>query len=113
MNKDVIIEEVKEVLFSIVDNKVYGMDGYLFCFFKKVWFVIGNDICEVICDFFKKGKMFKKVNVVLIILIFKINIFELVEDFRFILCCRVVYKIIIKIIYERMKNVLSFLVGFE
>lgn len=75
------------------------MDGYLLCFFKKVWFVIGYEVSEVICDFFKKGKLFKKVNVILIIFIFKVDVFEIVVEFRFIFCCGVFYKIIIKNVF--------------
>lgn len=75
--------------------------------------MIGYDVCDDVIEFFKKGKLFRKINFILIIFIFKVEIFELVMDFKFIFCCGILYKIIIKIINDRMKDVLGFLVGFE
>lgn len=75
--------------------------------------MIGNDICDEISEFFKKGKMFKKFKFIMIIFIFNFDILELVIDFRLIFCCGVLYKIITKIINNRLKDVFDFLVGFE
>lgn len=47
---------MKEVLWSIDDNKELGSDGFNVYFFKKVWVIIGEDICEVIkLDLFWRG----------------------------------------------------------
>lgn len=89
------------------------MDGYSSCFFKKAWPVIGHEVSEAICDFFKKGKLLKKVNATLITLIPKVDVPETVAEFRPISCCGVLYKIITKNVSQILNKVLGFLVGPE
>lgn len=63
--------EIKEVLFFIEDNKVFGIDGLNVFFFKKSWGIIKDDFVCVILDFFNECKMFLVVNNILVIFIFK------------------------------------------
>lgn len=58
------------------------------------------------------GKFLKLVNSEFIILVFKKNKFFFVKDFRFVVCCIIFYKMIVRILIGRMKNVVDFLVGF-
>lgn len=48
--------EIKQVFWDINDLKVSGIKGYNSVFFKKVWVIIGEDICKVIKEFFVQGK---------------------------------------------------------
>lgn len=56
MKKDLMrfvnCEEIKKVLFLIYDDRVMGYDGFIFCCFKKVWCIVGREMCEVIRDLF-------------------------------------------------------------
>lgn len=75
-------EEVKEVIWYINDNKVSGSDGYNSQFFKDNWEIVGDDVCFSILDFFDKGKMFKQMNYIIIILILKVKYPESVNEYR-------------------------------
>lgn len=46
--KSVVEEEIKGVLFLMDDNKLFGINGFFVCFFKKSWSIIKGDFCVVI-----------------------------------------------------------------
>ncbi|GJT38259.1 RNA-directed DNA polymerase, eukaryota, reverse transcriptase zinc-binding domain protein [Tanacetum coccineum] len=104
------VEEVKADLFDICDNKAPGPDGYTTKFYKKAWLIVGRDVCNAVKEFFRKGRMLGKVNATLITLVPKSSTPKIVFDYRPIACCNVLYKIISKILTNRIKNVLCKLV---
>ncbi|GKA70985.1 RNA-directed DNA polymerase, eukaryota, reverse transcriptase zinc-binding domain protein [Tanacetum coccineum] len=104
-------KEIKEALYDICDNKAPGPDGYTTKFYKKAWDVVGRDVCEAIKEFFKNGKMLGEVNATLITLVPKSNTPIKVSDYRLIACCNVLYKIISKILTNRIKGALCKLVN--
>lgn len=63
---------------------------------------MGEDVCYVIKDFFKYGKMLKVINCFIIILVLKCFILLCIRDFRFIVCCIIIYKLILKVFINRM-----------
>ena len=73
LNLTFTTDEIKNVVFSIPNDKSPGIDGYSSNFFKKSWHIIGFDIIEVVADFFISGKLLKEVNVTVITLISKIK----------------------------------------
>jgi len=104
-------KEVREVFFSLKDNKAPGPDGYSAGFFKKAWSIVGEEVTHAILSFFETGKLLKVVNTTTIVLIPKVPNPSSVKDFRPISCCNTIYKCISKIIANRIKVVLSDLVG--
>ncbi|GJX31051.1 hypothetical protein Tco_0240906 [Tanacetum coccineum] len=70
--EDVTDIEVKNVLFSIGDDKAPGPDSFTAAFFKKAWDVVGGDITYAIRDFFSNGKLLKELNHTIIALIPKL-----------------------------------------
>ncbi|KAL0451451.1 UNVERIFIED_CONTAM: LINE-1 retrotransposable element O protein [Sesamum latifolium] len=62
-------------------------------------------------DFFVTGRLLKQVNSTLISLIPKVNNPTVVGEFRPISCCNVLYKIITKILVQRMRGILDMLVS--
>nr|GEZ42961.1 RNA-directed DNA polymerase, eukaryota, reverse transcriptase zinc-binding domain protein [Tanacetum cinerariifolium] len=46
--KDITEKEIKSAMFDINDSKAPGPDGFTVAFFKKVWSIIGNDVCKAI-----------------------------------------------------------------
>nr|GEV75737.1 zinc knuckle CX2CX4HX4C [Tanacetum cinerariifolium] len=56
-NQDVTDIEVKNVIFSMGDDKAPGPNGFTAAFFKKAWDVVGGDITCAIRDFFLQRKL--------------------------------------------------------
>ncbi|GJX28323.1 putative RNA-directed DNA polymerase [Tanacetum coccineum] len=103
-------DEIKKALFSIDGNKAPGPDGFSANFFKDSWSIVGSEVCQAVKDFFRNGKLLKEVNATIISLVPKTATPSIVSDYRPIACCNVVYKIISKIISNRLKVVLGSLV---
>ncbi|KAL0427915.1 UNVERIFIED_CONTAM: hypothetical protein Slati_2966300 [Sesamum latifolium] len=97
-------------VFTIEEDKAPGPDG-LVGFYKVAWPVIGNDITVAVQDFFITGKLLKQVNATLLTLIPTVSAPTSVTDYGPISCCNVLYKIIIKIIVQRMHGVIGKLVN--
>nr|XP_043625591.1 uncharacterized protein LOC122597015 [Erigeron canadensis] len=107
MIRDVSDEEIKEAMFSISDIKAPGPDGFTSAFFKKSWSIVGKEVALAIHDFFKKGKLLKELNHVILALIPKVTTPSCITDFRTISCCNVLLKCITKIIANGIKESLE------
>ncbi|KAL0307852.1 UNVERIFIED_CONTAM: hypothetical protein Sangu_3008300, partial [Sesamum angustifolium] len=103
-------EEIKEAIFDIDEESAPGPDGYTSAFFKSAWPVVGQAISEAICEFFRTGQLLKQVNTTVLALIPKVNLPSYVSDYRPISCCNVLYKVITKVIVQRMQPVLHLLI---
>ncbi|KAL0284497.1 UNVERIFIED_CONTAM: hypothetical protein Sradi_7195800 [Sesamum radiatum] len=104
-------DEVKQALFDIDESKAPGPDGYSAGFFKAAWPVIGGEVTQAIRDFFQTGRLLKQVNATLISLIPKVSNPGVVAEFRPISCCNVLYKVITKILVQRMRGILDTLIS--
>lgn len=98
--------EVKNVVFSIDDDKAPGSDGFSAAFFKHNWDLVGRTVTNVVLEFFRHGKILKEVNHTTIALIPKSNGAQTMNDYRQISCCNVTYKIITKILANRLAPIL-------
>ncbi|KAL0293586.1 UNVERIFIED_CONTAM: hypothetical protein Sangu_3235000 [Sesamum angustifolium] len=77
-------EEIKEAIFDIDEESAPGPDG--------------------------TGQLLKQVNTTVLALIPKVNLPSYVSDYRPISCCNVLYKVITKVIVQRMQPVLHLLI---
>lgn len=111
LDADCTEQEVRKALFSMNSSKAPGIDGFNVHFFKRSWHIIGKEIVEAVQQFFEDNYLPAEMNVALITLLPKCENADKVSNFRPIACCYVVYKIISKILANRMKGVLDSIIG--
>ena len=105
--KPVTSAEVHEAPFQMHPTKSLGPDSMNALFYQKFWHIIGNDVTKAIIEFFQSGKMLKSINYTHIALIPKVKAPESMTQFRPISLCNVMYKIISKVLANRLKLVLN------
>ncbi|XP_074305627.1 uncharacterized protein LOC141640848 [Silene latifolia] len=111
LNAAVSDEELKSVFFSIPVDKSTGPYGYTSAFFKDSWDIVGGEVCAAIKDFFSTWHLLKQVNATNITLIPKCDRPSSVKQFRPIACCNMIYKVISKLLCNRLAQVLPDLIS--
>ncbi|KAL0312769.1 UNVERIFIED_CONTAM: hypothetical protein Sradi_5676200 [Sesamum radiatum] len=100
-------EEIKGVVFNMASFKSPGPDGFPPCFFKKYWHIVGKHLNEAVRHFFLSGQLPPAINHTYITLIPKSLKADTVENFRPISLCNTTYKVISKILANRLKPLLD------
>lgn len=100
-------EEIKGDLFFIPNDKAPGPDWYSAQFFKSTWNTVGPLLVEAVREFFDTGHLLKKWNTIILTVIPKFAQAQDVGDFRPIVCCNVIYKVISKVLSNRLAPVLE------
>ncbi|XP_075080308.1 uncharacterized protein LOC142165830 [Nicotiana tabacum] len=104
-------EKIQRGLESIGEDKAPGIDGYNATFFKKAWGITKEEVCESVNEFFNNGKMYKAINCTAITLLPKNDKPTTVKEYRPIVCCTVLCKLISKAITTRLKKVIASLIS--
>ncbi|GJZ03371.1 RNA-directed DNA polymerase, eukaryota [Tanacetum coccineum] len=104
-------DEIKLAVWSCGSNKSPGPDGFTFEFFKKYWNFVGADFCEAVESFFEHGSFPRGCNSSFVALIPKVADAKLVNDFRPISLIGCVYKVVTKILANRLAAVLPELIS--
>jgi hypothetical protein len=100
-------EEVRNVVSAMTGDKAPGLDGFSMAFFQVCWDVMSMNIMKVFYDFHARGLFEKSLNVSFISLIPKIPGDNFIKDFRPISLVGGIYKIIAKVLANRLKSVLE------
>ena len=103
--------EVKEVIFSMHLDKSPGPDGMNHVFYQKFWHIVGKDVVMACLNFIKECSFLEGLNDTTIVLIPKKQRHECLLDMRPIALCNVLYKIISKMLANRMKLVLDLIIS--
>ncbi|GJV45389.1 RNA-directed DNA polymerase, eukaryota [Tanacetum coccineum] len=111
LERDVSYDEVKAAVWDCDTNKSPGPDGFSFEFYRKYWSFIDQDILMAVKDFFSLGYFPRGCNSSFIALIPKIHDAKFVKDFQPISLIGSVYKIIAKILANRLRLVLPYLIS--
>jgi hypothetical protein len=99
--------EVWKVIKGMDGDKASGPDGFFMAFFKECWEVIKGDFMAVFSKFHERGKFVKCINSTFIALIPKVHGAKEIKDFRPISLVGGIYKIITKVLANRMRMVMD------
>jgi hypothetical protein len=99
--------EVWEVIKGMDGDKAPGPDGFSMAFYQECWEVIKGDLMAVFADFHERGKFVKCINSTFIALIPKVHGAKDIKDFRPISLVSGIYKIIAKVLANRMRRVIN------
>jgi hypothetical protein len=99
--------EVWEVIKGMDRDKAPGPDGFSMAFFQDCWDVIKGDFMAVFADFYDRGEFVKSINSTFITLIPKVHGAKDIKDFRPISLVGGMYKIIAKVLANRLRRVMD------
>ncbi|GJY25246.1 RNA-directed DNA polymerase, eukaryota, reverse transcriptase zinc-binding domain protein [Tanacetum coccineum] len=108
---EVTLDELKWAVWDYGSEKSPGPNGFSFGFYRYFWAVIENDVFKAVKHFFMYADIPKGCNSSFIALIPKIPDANLVKDFRPISLIGSIYKIIAKILTNRLVKVLGDIVS--
>lgn len=100
-------DEIKEAAFNLGSTKAPGPDGFLGKFYHASWDEISNNVSSMVFEFFDGKSLLHDLNETNITLIPKIPKPECVSHFRPIGLCNFAYKIISKILANRLRRCLD------
>ncbi|GJU92745.1 putative RNA-directed DNA polymerase, eukaryota, reverse transcriptase zinc-binding domain protein [Tanacetum coccineum] len=107
------LDEIKEAIWDCSSSKAPGPDGYTFAFVKKLWGTIHKDLHEFVDYFFTYSTMPHGANSSFFTLIPKVNNPTCITDFRPISLIGIHYKIIVKILANRLAKVIDKIISKE
>lgn len=104
-------EEIDMAVASCNSDKAPGPDGFNFAFIKSAWEVIKEDVYETVFEFWRSSHLPQGCNMAYIALIPKVDKPSDFKDFRPISMVGCLYKIVAKILTNRLQKVMNTLVG--
>ena len=106
LSSEFTVDEIKVALFQMGPTKAPGPDGMSALFYQKFWHLMGDNVVSAVLDYLNPGVMLPDINHTNIVLIPKVKNPKKMSDFRPISLCNVIYKIIYKVLANRLKQIL-------
>eukprot|EP00253_Pinus_taeda_P034616 PITA_34616 len=103
--REISMEEVEEAIRSMPNDKAPGPDGFTINFYKACWNTVKQEVWEVVEDSRRSGTILKSINSTFLALIPKVEEAKTPDKFRPTALCNVIYKIISKVIANRLKSI--------
>ena len=104
-------EEVFQVLMEMKGDKAPGPDGFTMAFFQKCWRVVEEDVMAVFVHYHRYSVFERSLNASFLTLIPKKNNAINVKDFQPITSVGSVYKLLSKVLANRLRVVLDSLIS--
>jgi exonuclease III/phage terminase Nu1 subunit (DNA packaging protein) len=111
LQADYTEEEIKKALDSMGDLKAPGADGMPALFFKRYWSTVGEQVVKEVLHVLRGGSIPEGWNDTIVVLIPKVQNPDKLKDLRPISLCNVVYKLISKVLANRLKIILGDLIS--
>ncbi|CAL1355574.1 unnamed protein product [Linum trigynum] len=103
--------DVRRTVFAMGSIKAPGSDGFTGKFFKAFWDIVGESVINAVCSFFSTSKILRSFNHTWLTLIPKVDAVENMRQLRPISLCQFIYKVITKIMAERLAELLPNIVS--
>jgi hypothetical protein len=111
LGKNFTAEEIEVALFQMEPLKAPGPDGLNANFFQQNWSTMRLEVCYTLLEVLNSGFLPAELNLTHVALILKKKNPICVTDFRPISLCNVLYKLISKVLANRLKNILPHLIA--
>lgn len=111
LERDFSKEEVVKVLHEMEGDKAPGSDGFTMAFFQKCWSVVKIDVMPFFDHFHRSSEFERSLNASFLSLIPKKNNALNIKDFRTISLVGSVYKLLSKVLINRLRRVLDKLIS--
>ncbi|CAL1356787.1 unnamed protein product [Linum trigynum] len=111
LTAEVLPREVRNTVFSMGSKQAPGSDGFTGKFFKAFWDIVGTSVVDAVISFFTSSRMLRSFNHTWLSLIPKVDSVETIRQLRLISLCQFVYKVITKIMAERLASLLPHIVS--
>jgi len=105
------LEEVKQAVWDCESFKSPGPDEINFSLIKDFWHELKDDFMRFLTEFHRNGKLTKGVNSTFIALIPKMDNPQCLADFRPIALVGWWYKVLAKVLVNRLRSVMEFVVS--
>lgn len=117
INEDLVavplLEEIHSAVFQLGAFKAPGPDGFNGIFYQQSWKIIKTDLLQLVQKFFQTSVLDPRLNQTHIVLIPKIKSPENISQYRPISLCNFSYKVISKILANRLKKWLPLIIEPE
>lgn len=111
LQQQVSSQEIRQAVMQMSPLKAPGPDGIPAIFYQRHWNLVGPSVTAAVQYFFDNGHILREWNSTLICLIPKVAQPEEASQFRPISLCNVLYKIVSKVLVNRLKNIIQDLVS--
>ena len=104
-------EEVRYAINQMHPTKSLGPNGMSLLFYQKYWEVVSPYVTKCVLQILNSGSLPCVLNETYICLILKVQCPQKITEFRPINLCNVIYKIVSKVLANRLKRILPKVIG--
>ncbi|KAL5570777.1 hypothetical protein UlMin_020374 [Ulmus minor] len=108
-----VAKDVKTAVFQMAPTKSPGADGMSAIFYQKFWRIVGEEVTAACLGFTNGGLSLGSINETIITLLPKIKNPTRITEFRPISLCNVLYKIISKMLANRLRRIMGTIISEE